>query len=439
MAMRVLALVCCAVLAAGSAHAVDLQGRLTTLVYSQERFDVNGDDTQVPLFQFVTLDAENLGNPDLSFHFDGFGKVDLQDQTYDHTLDGDITYAYLQWQDWSNGLYLRVGRQFVRSGVSSEYLDGVYGDWLSPVHLGVQAFAGQQVNSDFGGKSGDWEWGARVYYRHPRFELGVSGMEAHDNDHLAFSRFGADGWLQVTDTVAINAHGFWDRVAKKWYDYQVLATWQATSALFLSADYGQVAPNLFLSHNSIFSSLFFSDIQQRELGLRADYQLTRHLTVSANARQYDYSQGGDDWTEAAEATYRWGKELENQLGVEFEHREDSKKTHVYGRYTLDVPRVTNRFDLASLFYGADFILYYFDQPIFPQNRQHYTYTATGTLGADINDHWEITVSLDYGTVANYADYTVDANGVRVPATTQVGDLGFRNSLDGSLKVVYKFF
>jgi len=440
MAMRVLALVCCAVLVAGAAHAVDLQGRLTTLVYTQERFDVGGDDTQVPLLQFATFDVRDLANPSLSFHFDGYAKVDLQDQTYDENLDGNITYAYLQWRDRPHGLSLRAGRHFVRSGVSSEYLDGLSGDWLSPVHVGFQGFAGRQVNSETGGGSGDLEWGGRVYYRQPRFEVGVSGMEARDDDRVAFARLGADGWVQITDTVAVNAHGFWDRISEEWYDYQFLATWQATGALFLSADYGQVIPNLFLSHTSIFGNMIFSDTEQRELGLRADYEVTRHLVLSANARQYDYSDGDDDdWTEGAEARYRWGKGFRNQIGGEFEHRDDSKKTHLYGRYTMDVPRVTNRVDLASVFYGLDFILYYFDEPIFPDDGQHYTYSTTGTLGADLGDHWELTVSLDYGTRADYRDYTLSATDVRVPATTESGSLGFRNDLDASIKVVYKFF
>jgi hypothetical protein len=440
MATRALVVACCAVLIGGSAHSAELRGRLTTLAYTQERFDVDGNTEQIPLFQFVSLNAYDLGNEALSFHLDGFGKVDLRDQTYDHNLDGELTYAYLQWRDRERNLFVRAGRQFVRAGVASEYLDGVYGDWLSQYRIGFQAYAGRQVNDDIGGRSGDLEWGGRLYTRQPRFEVGASAMETRDDDQTGFARLGLDGWAQVIDKVAVNAHGFWDRISEEWFDYQFLLTWEATAKLLFSADYGQVIPNLFLSHTSIFGNLIFSDDKQRELGLRADYRVDRHWTLSADARRYDYSDGDDDWTEGAEGHYRWGKGLRNEVGAAFENWPESKRTHLYGRYTFDNPWVTSRSDLTRLFYGLDFILYHFDDPIFPGDRQHYTYSTTATLGADIGDHWQLTGSLDYGTRPDYRDYTtVTAGGseIRVPSTRE-SDLGFRQDVDATVKLVYNF-
>ncbi|RMF84490.1 MAG: hypothetical protein D6739_05845, partial [Nitrospirae bacterium] len=150
MRLHLWAAVALSALAAIPAAAANLSGRLTTLVYSQQRFDVEGDSDQLPLLQFLSLDADHLGVPPLSFHLDGFAKLDLRERTYGHDLDGTLTYAYLQWYDPTTGLFARAGRHFVRSGVATTYLDGASLDWMGGLRLGVQLYAGQPVDGDLG-------------------------------------------------------------------------------------------------------------------------------------------------------------------------------------------------------------------------------------------------------------------------------------------------
>ncbi|NCP97162.1 MAG: hypothetical protein GW824_11075, partial [Deltaproteobacteria bacterium] len=53
---RLLALAVPLVIATVPAQAVEVSGSLTTLAYSQQRFDVEGDADQLPLFEFLALD-----------------------------------------------------------------------------------------------------------------------------------------------------------------------------------------------------------------------------------------------------------------------------------------------------------------------------------------------------------------------------------------------
>ncbi len=440
---RCLACAGLATLTALPAGAVQVEGRLTTLAQSRERYEQGSDGKDLDLYQFGTLNAYDLlGRRRLSLHLDGFGVVDLRGQPREEDRDAELTSAFLQWQDRGRGLFLRAGRQYVRVGVTSDRLDGVYGDYLSPFHVGLQAFGGKPVNSDVSGDSGDYQWGSRLYLRYPRFEVGVSAMEMRDDDQVGFVQVGGDGWFQVADTIAVSGHGYYDRVNQEWYDFQGLVTWDVSSKLVLSADGRRVIPNLFLSHTSIFGSEIFSTGEQREYGARADYRANRHLSLAAYARYYDYSEGDQDqWTGGAEARYRWGAILENLVGAAYDFQEDLWTGRLFGRFTHRLPRVTNYPDVRDLFGSFDLIYDSYDQEIFPGDGRDYSYAAILTGGVDVGDHWQLTLGLDYGSRPDYRDtktVPLDDGEVTVPLTRNSG-LGYRNDLDVTVKLVYNIF
>jgi len=438
MPLRLLALAVLVVCAAVPARAADLSGSLTTLAYSQQRFDVNGDADQLPLYEFLALDVRDLGVAPLSLHVDGFAKLDLRERTFGHDLDGTLTYAYLQWHDRAAGIDLRAGRHFVRQGVATEYLDGASVDWLAGHGVGLSLFGGQQVDSDSGGNTGDLEGGGRLFWRQRRFEIGLSAMKAYDNDQTAFTRVGIDGWGSLGWGITTSGHAFWDWISEEVYDSQLLVSWEATKQLLLSADASRILPSLLLSHTSIFGNEIFTTGEQRELGFRADYDLGRHIRLSADARQYDYDEGDDEWTFGGEGRYRWGDRMDNEVGVRYEHEELSEVTHLFGRVNQEVARVTNRFDLARLYYAVDFTLYNFDEPIFPASQRHYSHDTVATVGAELGDAWEVSVSLDYGSRADYTDATTSATGLKVPPTVESSTVSSRESVNGTFKLVYKF-
>ncbi len=441
MPLRLLALVLVALCVALPARAAELSGSLTTLAYSQQRFDVNGDADQLPLFEFLALDATDLGVAPLSLHLDGFAKLDLRERTFGHDLDGTLTYAYLQWRDRASGLDLRAGRHFVRQGVATEYLDGASASLRLTRHLGVELFGGQQVDGDSGGNTGDIEGGGRLFWRQRRFEIGLSGMEARDNDQPAFTRLGIDGWANLGGGVNASGHAFWDWISRDFYDSQLLVTWDASRKLLLSFDTSRILPSLLLSHTSIFGNGIFTSGEQRELGFRADYTLTRHIQLAADARKYDYDEGDDEWTFGGEGRYRWGERMDNEAGLRYEHEELSEVTHLFCRVNQRLARVTNHLDLARLYYALDFTLYNFDDPIFPANRRHYSHDTVATVGAEVGDAWEVSLSLDYGSRADYRDFTTTTSGgqaVRVPATEESGSLSSRDAMNATFKLVYKF-
>ncbi|NCO58137.1 MAG: hypothetical protein GW783_01345 [Deltaproteobacteria bacterium] len=437
---RLLALAVPLVIATVPAQAVEVSGSLTTLAYSQQRFDVEGDADQLPLFEFLALDVRDLGPAPLSLHLDGFTKLDLREQTRGHDLQGELTYAYLQWHDRTTGVDLRAGRHFVRQGVASEYLDGASVDWLSGQGVGVELFAGQQVDGDFGGNTGDVEGGGRLYLRRGHYEVGLSGMEARDNDQPGFARYGLDGWGAL-GPVSASGHAFWDRLSEEVYDSELLLTWDATQKLLFTADVDRILPSLLLSHTSIFGNEIFTTGEQREIGLRADYRLTDHLQLAADTRQYDFSEGDDEWVAGGEARLRWGARMDREVGLRYEHEELAQSTHLFGRYNQELARTTHRFALARLYYALDFTLYDFDEPPFPANRRHFSHDTVATVGAELGEAWEASLSLDYGARADYRDFTTTTSGgetVRVPATVESEGLSSRDATNATFRLVYKF-
>ena len=80
----------------GTALAADLSLSSKTygLLYQRE-FPGGEKDRYAPLYEYLSADAANLGGKPLSFHFYGWGRVDLAEPSGSGRMSGEIGSLYM--------------------------------------------------------------------------------------------------------------------------------------------------------------------------------------------------------------------------------------------------------------------------------------------------------------------------------------------------------
>jgi hypothetical protein len=148
-----------------------------TYLHIYER-DIPGGDKQqfAPLYEYLSADAGKLGGTAFSFHFYGWGRADLGDETGSGRTTGELGSAYLQYLHPTGNGEMRLGRFFFTEGAASEIMDGIFLKARTPVGLGVSVFGGVPVEASITStEKGDSIYGGRLFFARPGFaELGVS-------------------------------------------------------------------------------------------------------------------------------------------------------------------------------------------------------------------------------------------------------------------------
>ena len=170
-----------------NAQAANFSIRSETMARFFER-DTNSetDALIVPAYEFLQIDIGEPGINTLTFHANGWGRLDLTDNDFfkDQT-DGELLYGYLQYISPEKGIVARLGRQAVFAGVASESLTGLYVKGALTPAISLSAYAGVPVSLDStGGGSGDSIFGGRLGMRlAARHNIGISyKIIRNDND-----------------------------------------------------------------------------------------------------------------------------------------------------------------------------------------------------------------------------------------------------------------
>ncbi|MDX1815049.1 MAG: hypothetical protein R3239_03735, partial [Thermodesulfobacteriota bacterium] len=128
-------------------QAADITLSSRSYLLSYQRDVTGGDDKNyVPLYEYLSADASNLGDMPISFHFYGWGRVDLADQTNDDNgYNGDLGSAYFQYLHPTGNAEMRLGRFFFTEGTAAEIMDGIFLKAQTPVGFGLSVFGGVPV------------------------------------------------------------------------------------------------------------------------------------------------------------------------------------------------------------------------------------------------------------------------------------------------------
>ena len=204
-------------LLAGHAAAADLTLSSKTYGLSYQRELAGGQkDRYAPLYEYLSADAANLGGKPLSFHFYGWGRVDLADDSGSGSTSGEVGSIYLEYLHPEGNAQAKLGRFFLTEGAAMEIIDGAFVKATTPIGLGVSLYGGIPVEYSIlnNTSAGDSLFGGRVFFVRAGFvEIGASYLKENGSFQEGKDRelVGGDLWLRVAPPVELTAQATYNR------------------------------------------------------------------------------------------------------------------------------------------------------------------------------------------------------------------------------------
>lgn len=268
----------------------------TYLLYFRQDVTGGTEQTFAPAYEYLSGDAQNLGGVPLSFHFYGWGRLDLADETGTGNRSGDLGSAYVQYLHPTGNAEIRLGRFFLTEGAAMDTIDGLFVKGRTPLGIGLSAFGGSPVEMSIvsppTGK-GDSIYGGRVFYVYPGIiEIGASYLEEKGTfQGDGRKEIGGDLWLRPVGPIELIGRATYNDTTRGMAFQRYMARIAPVAPLSLSggyeaysyADYFQTALNpVFLSPtvNSADNVRIFFGIIDWEIVksavLTAGYRNIRH-------------------------------------------------------------------------------------------------------------------------------------------------------------------
>jgi hypothetical protein len=186
---------------------------------------IDGGDTHVLFYEYLTLDAANFGSSGLYVSAGGWGRADLADETFDRKTNGDLQYGYVGWRGPKMNAEARLGRVDVTAGVArNEIMDGALAGTDLPWGFDVTAFGGVPVETDSNGRSGDTIYGGRLSQgRAGLYRIGASYLKEDDDSSTAREQVGGDIVLTPVSLLEISGSSSYDLHDDGWAQHNYRA------------------------------------------------------------------------------------------------------------------------------------------------------------------------------------------------------------------------
>lgn len=175
-----------------------LSSRTYLLLYEREVAG-GGKDRFAPLYEYLSGDARSLGGAPVSFHFNGWGRIDLGEDSGSGNRSGDLGSAFLQYLHPTGNAEARLGRFFLAEGAAFEIMDGLFVKARTAPGLGLSVFGGVPVERSITAtKAGDSIYGGRLFFaRSGVAELGATYLfEKGEFQGKDRKEIGGDLWVR---------------------------------------------------------------------------------------------------------------------------------------------------------------------------------------------------------------------------------------------------
>lgn len=207
-------------LLAGTAPAADLSLSSKTYGLLYQRELAGGQkDRYAPLYEYLSTDVANLGGKPLSFHFNGWGRVDLEKDSGSGSTSGDVGSLYLEYLHPEGNAQAKLGRFFLTEGAAMEIIDGAFVKTTTPVGLGVSLYGGTPVEYSIlnGSQRGSSLYGGRVFFAKAGFtEIGASYLKENGSfQGRDRELYGGDLWLRVAGPVEFTGQAMYNESMKE--------------------------------------------------------------------------------------------------------------------------------------------------------------------------------------------------------------------------------
>lgn len=331
---------------------VNLSSR-TYLLYFER--DLTGGETRTfaPFYEYLSADANELGGYPVSFHFYGWGRQDLGDDTGTGNRTGELGSAYLEYRHPTGNGEVRVGRFFLAEGTAAEILDGAFLKVRTKPGVGVSLFGGIPVErSIVETDTGDSLYGGRVFYARPGvIEAGVGYLkEAGTFQGDDRETVGGDLWLRPGIPAELSARAVYNVSTSAMATQRYFLRVSPVARLDLSLGYEMYKyRDLFQTalHSAFLAPVIDNSDRVRTISAVVDLALTERVTLEGEVKniRHDLANPGDA-TKAGlgvRVAYNGGKDLGGISAATVSADRDENEYQEYrafGTYTRDPFRFT---------------------------------------------------------------------------------------------------
>ncbi len=274
--------------ATARAAELSLSSRTYLLYFKQ---DITGGEKQtfVPAYEYLSGDARNLGGVPVSFHFYGWGRVDLGDDTGTGNRSGDVGSAYLQYLHPTGNAEVRLGRFFLTEGAAMDTIDGLFVKMRTPVGVGISAFGGTPVEVSIVSpptEKGDSIFGGRIFYAYPGV-IEIGGSYLQEKGTFAGEdrkEIGGDLWLRPVGPIELIGRATYNDATRGMAFQRYLARITPVAPLSLSGGYEAYSYlDLFQTAlNPVFLSPTLDNTDKvRVIFGTVDWQIVQNLVLTA--------------------------------------------------------------------------------------------------------------------------------------------------------------
>jgi len=185
----------------GSAYGTTISGKASTVI---EWYDTPREDTAVPVYQYLTLNAIDLGGQ--GYNFRGYGRLGA-DLANESTMDADsrLYYAYFDKTGFlASKPDCRLGRQLIANAAGLSILDGMALRYHDVGPLTFSMFGGGDVAYYKSYDAQDFTVGGEVSGKFPQgLDLGLSYIEKWGDGELTHEVIGFTGDYDLLDQLDI--------------------------------------------------------------------------------------------------------------------------------------------------------------------------------------------------------------------------------------------
>ncbi len=393
------------ILLSTSAPAFDVIGQSRTYVLSREAIDKSDI---MPFFEFLDFRAEDIGVKNVSFHFGGWMRYDLRDDSVPgKDKNSDLQYAYIRIRGDRADSALDLGRVLVNEGVASEQVDGAYARTALLGGFTVAAFGGAPVETAFDDRSGDSVYGGRISHgAWGIYRIGLSYLKEKngrelDNTKEVSKEFreegGVDLWLMPFDKMEILGNAFYNSITDNWMFQTAYVTLGPFAGVRLT---GQAMKVLYKDYfTSSTTTAFKFDpaiinpaIEMTSAGGEASYTIAG-FTLSGDNKKYTYRSTDLAVAEPGDADYIGGRLAysaagKGGAGVGY-HRMNGKTSPLqYDEFRVYASKKFGALDIT-----ADFFNVKYDVEV---NGVKNAYAAALAGGWAITDAMRLAADVEYG-------------------------------------------
>lgn len=296
-----IALLLLAALFPTSPRAADITLNSKTYLLHYER-DLPGETREfTPLYEYLSADVGRLGGTSVSFHFYGWGRQDLQDETGHDKTSGELGSAYLQYLHPTGNGEVRLGRFFLTEGAASEIVDGIFVKARTTVGVGASAFGGVPVEASIiSTETGDSIVGGRIFFARPGFtELGVSYIfEKGDFQGDDREEIGGDLWLRPARIIELMGRATYNQATSDLAFQRYLIRLMPYAGVDLSVGYEAYTYKDYFQRSLnpafLFPTIDINDEVQTAFAV-VDWEAVKNLTVTLGAKniRHDADDPGD--------------------------------------------------------------------------------------------------------------------------------------------------